>query len=311
MASMADPSSLMPAAGAAQILVGAVQALTMLTVGLHLDLPALRGAAGAGRPLLAGLAAQWLLLPLATLLLIALARPPADTALGLMLVAATPGGGAAVYLSLIGRADLALSVALTTVSTLLAAALTPALFAAQLFLAGAAGGAVPLHLDFLALAGNMAGLLLLPLAAGLAFNHRLPRLAWRLRGPLKLILGLVLGALVVLSLQRNAQQLVDQLPLLAPLVAIHNGLAMLGGWLLARWSGLPPVQARTATLGAGVNNSGIALALALSLFAAAPAALAVVLWWSGWRLFSGWVLALHWSRRARRALAASSLTVTQ
>lgn len=307
---MADPSQLMPSAGAAQILVGAVQALTMLTVGLHLDLAALRRAAGAGRPLLAGLAAQWLLLPLATLGLIAVVRPPAVTALGLMLVAATPGGGAAVYLSLIGRADLALSVALTTVSTLLAAALTPAVFAAQLFLAGEAGGAAPLHLDFLALAGNMAGLLLLPLAAGLAFHQRLPRLAEHVRGPLKLILGLVLGALVVVSLQRNAQQLLDQLPLLAPLVAVHNALGLLGGWLLARWIGLPPVQARAACLSAGVNNSGIALALGLSLFAATPAALAVVLWWSGWRLFSGWALALLWSRRARRALLAPTLTVT-
>jgi bile acid:Na+ symporter, BASS family len=82
------------------------------------------------RSVLVGVGSQWLLLPALTVALILLLRPPPDMALGMLLVAACPGGNASNYLCLLARGNIVLSVGLTAISTLGAAVMTPLLFMA-------------------------------------------------------------------------------------------------------------------------------------------------------------------------------------
>lgn len=290
-------------------LVGAVQALMMVIVSLHLDPAQLRRTLGSGKSLLVGLAAQWLLLPALTLALAFVLRLPANAAAGLLLVAACPGGAAAAYLSLVGRGNAVLCVGLSAIATLAAAVLTPAVFGTGAWLLGGSGGNAGIHLDFVSLLRTALGLMLLPLLAGLVFRWRFPQLALRLRQPLKLALGLILGVLVVGALYGNAGKLAQLLTLLVPLVALHNGLGLLGGYLLAWAARLPAADRRAIALGTGITNSGLSVVLAFSLFPDSAATIAVVMWWSAWRLLSGGVMALCWARGATPSPAAEEPAV--
>lgn len=279
------------------------QALMMFLVSLYLDGAALRNAWRFPKSIAVGLVSQWLLLPALTLLLIAALDLPAGAALGLLLVAACPGGNASSFLSLLARGNIALSVSLAAVSTLAVALMTPLVFTVSAQLAGLSHSGQNLHIDALALLRTAVVVLLLPLLAGLAFRHFFPRAALRIRGPLKLGLGALLLVFIVGATHSNADKLQGYLLAVAPLVFLHNSAALIGGYLLAWISGLQEADRRAIALSAGITNSGLSLLLVFGFFGGAGAMAVVAAWWGAWRLLSGGLLALLWSRWPRKLLA--------
>ncbi|WP_020650620.1 bile acid:sodium symporter [Solimonas variicoloris] len=287
-------------------LMNIAQALMMFVVSLHLDLGGLRRVGEHPRAVLAALAAQWLLVPVLALLAIVLLRLPSAPALGLLLIACCPGGSAAAFLSLFARGHAAVAVAATTVSTLATALLTPLLFALTRALAGLDGAATGLELDTAMVVRTALVYLLLPLGAGLALQRWRPRLATRLRGPLKLALGVTLGVFLLGAVQANARSLQTLVLTLTPLVGGFHGAVLLGSWLLAAALRLPAPERRAITLSAGISNAGLSLLLVFSFFGGNGAMAALVAWWGVWRLLACGALTLGWAWRAPAAAQAPS-----
>jgi len=206
---------------------------------------------------------------------------------GLVLVGASPGGTASNVICYLARGDVALSITLTTVSTLLAVALTPLLTLLYV------GERVPVP------AGDMLvsilQVVLIPVALGVLANRVAgPRIAGLRRVfPLVSVAAIVLIIAVIVAL--NRESLTRLGTAVAAAVVLHNGLGLASGYVLARLLGQDEIRARTLAIEVGMQNSGLAVALAVKYFsatAALPGAL-----FSVWHNLSGAGLAAWWSQR--------------
>lgn len=236
-----------------------------------------------------GVALQFLFMPLIGWLLTRLLSLPLPLAVGVVLVGAAPGGTASNVITYLARGDVALSITLTSMTTMLAVVMTPLLtwlYVGQLV-------AVPTA-DMLL---SILKIILLPVACGVFVNTQ-----WgdRLRGvkrlfPLMSIAAIVLIIGVIVAL--NQPQLSAlALPVIIAVV-LHNLLGLASGYVVPKALGLDPTICRTIAIEVGIQNSGLAVALAIKYFspaAALPGAL-----FSIWHNLSGAALAGFWSRTGR------------
>jgi BASS family bile acid:Na+ symporter len=238
-----------------------------------------------------GLGLQFGVMPLAAWAIgWALALPP-EIAAGLILVGACPGGTASNVVTYLAKGDVALSITLTTASTLFAIVLTPALTWIYL------GEGVTL--DPWGMMGSIAQVVIAPVAAGLLVSRLLGR---RLRliqtiFPAVSVLAIVLIIAIIVALNAGSLRQIGMAATIA--VILHNGLGLAAGYWLARAFVRDEIIARTLSIEVGMQNSGLAAALAVTLFgpaAALPGAL-----FSIWHNLSGAVLAAWWSRRPDRS----------
>jgi len=238
-------------------------------------------------PVVLGVVLQFLLMPLTGWVLALLAGLPPQLAVGLILVGCSPGGTASNVICYLARGDVALSITLTTVSTLVAVVATPLL--ALLY----AGQTVPVPAMEMLL--TIVRIILLPVAAGLLLNHFYHQRLAALRSlfPLLSVAAIVIIIAIVVAL--NREQLGSVAPGLMATVMLHNLAGLGGGYWLARWLGRDARECRTLAIEVGMQNSGLAVALAVKYFsagAALPGAL-----FSIWHNLSGSLLAAYWGRR--------------
>ncbi len=265
-------------------------ALVMFAMGLTLT-PADFGRALRRPGVIAlGVALQYAVMPAAAwLVAVVLGLPPLLLA-GLVLVGASPGGTASNVIVFLARGDVALSVTLTAVSTLVAVFATPGLTLLY------AGQSVPVPaLDMLL---SVARIVLLPVLAGVVVNRLLHRLVAPVQGlaPLVSMSGIVMIIAIVVAL--NAERLGEVGVLLVAAVVAHNALGLAAGYGLARLACRDRRIARTLAIEVGMQNSGLAVALGAKYFgslAALPGAL-----FSVWHNLSGSALAALWARRPGR-----------
>ena len=209
-----------------------------------------------------GVLAQFLVMPSLAAVLAFMLRLEPPLAVGLILVGCCPGGTASNVVALIGRADVALSVVMTTCSTLAAVVLTPRL--TELL----ASQYVPV--DGWALFLKVVQVVLLPLSIGVLLKQGLPRVARRVEPvmPPLAVTAIVLIVSSIVGSQRAALQQQGPLLLLACLL-LHAGGFLLGFWL-PRWFGYPASVQRTISIEVGMQNSGLAVVLARSGGFASP-----------------------------------------
>jgi len=249
------------------------------------------------RALLAGLSMQWLVLPLLSVLLVLVIQPHPGLALGMLLVAACPGGNASNYLNLLARANVALSISLTTISTIAAAFMTPFLFfvGARLLDSGQSLPAVKVEFGEMVLSVFM--LVAIPLALGQALKHYAPAFAVRARKPIRTAAGLVLLAFIVGALVKNLDAFKLHIGQVAWLIILHNALCLVSAYLVATAWRLPEADRRAITLESGVHNSGLGLVLILNFFGGSGPMALMAAGWGVWHLVSGGGLALWWSHK--------------
>jgi len=243
-----------------------VVALAVIMLGMGVTLTVADFARIAARPLpvAVGLAAQFGIMPLLGWLIAGGLRLETPFALGLVLVACCPGGTASNVVTAIARADVALSVVMTTCSTLAAVALTPLLvklLAGRLIEVDAAG----LFLSTLQV-------VVLPVAAGVTVNRCLPRVVRGVQ-PLAPLVSVILIAMVCGSIiGQNAAAVRESGPrLLLAVGLLHAGGFSLGrivGWL----AGYPAAAGRALAIEVGMQNSGLGVVLAQRHFPAEPLA---------------------------------------
>ena len=239
-------------------------------------------------PLGLGLALQYLLMPLfAWSIALAFDLPPHLMA-GLVLVGACPGGTASNVVCYLARGDVALSITLTTCSTLLAILATPAL--TWLYV----GQTVPVPVA--SMLASIFKIVLLPVTLGVLVNS----LAGRRLRPLKHVFPLLSVAAIVfiigIVVALNRDNLATLGASVAAAVILHNLAGLAGGYWLPRLLGWDERTCRTLAIEVGMQNSGLGVALAVKYFSAAAALPGAL--FSVWHNLSGSLLAAFWSRRS-------------
>ena len=230
--------------------------------------------------------------------------------LGMILVAACPGGNISNFMSSLGKANIELSVSLTAISTALAVFLTPFNFWlwGSLYLHSAAVVAeIPtLVIPLMDVFKTIFILLGIPLLLGIATSQWLPKVADALKKPLQWLSIVIFLAMVVLSFSSNIDAFLKSVKYIFIVVLIHNLLALSIGFGVGTVAKLPFRDRRTLTIETGIQNSGLGLVLLLgtSIFANFPphgGMLVITAWWGIWHIISGLTVATIFNRTKRDA----------
>lgn len=282
--------------------VNAVLALVMFGVALDMRLADFAGVLKAGRGAAVGLGAQFFVLPAFTYALVLLIHPPPAVALGMILVAACPGGNMSNFLTHHAKGDTALSVAMTGTSTAASLVMTP--FNLALW-----GGFYPetrrllreVSLDPVEMAGTVVVLLGIPLAAGMLLAARLPAAARKLRKPMNRLSLVMLAALIALAVAGNFKAFHPHFGPVAILVALHNGGGLALGYAAAKLLKLDERASRAISLEVGMQNSALGLILIFNHFDGNGGMAVIAAWWGVWHLISGLALSSWWRGRPHSA----------
>lgn len=279
------------------LVLNGILACMMFGVSLRLRVEDFRRVLIAPRAPVAGLIAQFLILPSVTCFATWWLRVPAELALGMILVASCPGGTYSNIMTWLGKASVPVSVSMTAVSSLAAVVMTPFNFAFY-------GNLNPhtrdllreIAIDPLQMLSLVVLVLALPMMLGMAVGNRRPRLAERAENPMRWVALGVLFTFVLIALARNFHLLLEYGDQMAGLVILHNLGALLLGALAGRLIRLPRDERRAVTMEVGIQNSALGLSILFTFFPQAGGMMLITAFWGVWHLISGLALALFWSR---------------
>ena len=278
--------------------INAAIGLMMLGVALELKLNDFKRILVVPKAPVIGLTAQFILLPAFTFLLTLIMRPPPSVALGMILVAACPGGNLSNIITYLARGNCAVSVSMTAVSTAAAIFMTPL----NLTLWGSLNPDTAQILKKVSLSPfdvfvNIFIILGIPLMVGLAISHYLPSLVQKVRKPFKIFsliffLSIVAGALIA-----NWQNFINYVGLVFFGVLIHNALALNLGYWSGRALRLNEPDNRAVSIEVGIQNSGLGLVLVFNFFDGLGGMAIITAWWGIWHIIAGLTVAFIFSRR--------------
>jgi len=240
------------------------------------------------KQVMVGMVGHFTIMPLLGWSIAYLFHFPGEIAAGIILIGCSPSGLASNVMSYLAKANLALSVCVTALSTLLAPVLTPLLMKLL--------GGTYIEVHFWAMLWDIAKIVLLPIAAGLLFNHFLHgRFPWLDKAmPFASMGGIMFIIIIFVAAGRNSLLEVGALLLLA--VFIHNVGGFFIGYWLSRLLGFPEKDCRTISIEVGMQNGGLASGLALNMGKMATVGLAPVIF-SSLMNVTGSALANWWHHR--------------
>ncbi len=282
--------------------LNAIIGLVMFGVELDLKVEDFKAVLTMPKPVLIGMIGQFVLLPAFTFLLVLVIRPAPSIALGMMLVAACPGGNISNFLTHYARGNTALSITMTALSTAVAIVMTPLNLSLW-------GGLYPetakilkeVALDPLEMLLAVFLLLGLPMAVGMWTGYKFPRFVERAHKPVKIFSLIVFGIFVLGALAANWRYFLDYVGFVVFAVFLHNGLALVTGYYAAKFSGLPERDRRAVSIEVGIQNSALGLILIFNYFDGLGGMAIVTAWWGIWHIISGLTVATIWSKREPQA----------
>ena len=273
-------------------------ALVMFSVALEIRLSDFKEVFRNPKMILTGVVSQFLLLPLLTVILIRLLPLHPSFALGMILVAVCPGGNVSNFFTLLAKGNAALSICLTSISTLAAGFVIPLAFHFwSRFSPITAALLDEVAVDFWELFLLAFLLLGLPLFIGMTLAHFLPKFSRKLSKPLKTLSILFFMALILGAFLANWETFIQLFHAIFWLVLLHNGIALLVGYGFAKAMGLAEREQRTISLETGLQNAGLALVLVFNFFPNLGGMMIVVAWWGIWHMVAGLLLGFFFGRK--------------
>ena len=238
------------------------------------------------KPIVLGLLLQFIFMPFFAWGISTWLQLPLALAIGMVLVGASPGGTASNVICYLAKGNVALSITITTFSTLFAVIATPTL---SLFYLGK-------HVDVptVKMLMDIVKMIILPVATGVIVNQLFGRFLHSARQVFPLISVFAIVLIIAIIVALNQSRLGSVGALLITAVAMHNALGLAVGYWLPRALGMDQRTSKTLAIEVGMQNSGLAVALAVKYFApsaALPGAL-----FSLWHNLTGSLLASYWSR---------------
>jgi BASS family bile acid:Na+ symporter len=235
--------------------------IIMLGLGLSLTLADFTRVVKFPKPVLIGLGCQILLLPLLCFLIAKGFGLAPALAVGLMLLAASPGGTSANLYSHLAHGDVALNVTLTAVNSVIAILTMP--WIVNLSLAHFMEGDQAIPLQF-AKVVQVFAIVLGPVAIGMLLRRLFPSFAQAMEKPVKIVSALFLLLVVVLAFVKDWQTVVEYAPLVGVAALLFNLVSLGIGYFVPRLLKLPQRQAVAIGMEIGIHNGTLAIALALS-----------------------------------------------
>ncbi len=253
---------------------------------------------------LIGILSQFILLPFFTFLLIMVVKPQPSIALGMMMVAACPGGNISNFMTHLAKGNTALSVSLTAFATFLAMFMTPFNFEFYGNLYEPTSEILnnvqvaPFELVKLVLL-----ILGMPLVLGMWLRNNNLSLAdklSRLLRPFSIILFIVI---VIIAFANNLDVFKKYVHHVLVLGIFHNTLAILLGFLVAKLFGLSFKNQKTLAIETGIQNSGLGLLLIFTFFNGLGGMAIMAAFWGIWHIISGLLISLYWSKKSEKLVA--------
>ncbi|SFK60069.1 bile acid:sodium symporter family protein [Proteiniphilum acetatigenes] len=255
------------------------------------------------KPVLLGVIAQYILLPALTFVLVILLRPSTAVAMGMILVAACPGGNVSNLISSISKSNITLSVSLTAITTVMSLFMTPFNFA---FWGGLYAKhsplLVPITIDPVEMFRTVFLILGIPVILGMFVGIKFPVFARKIDRSVQAASIIFFVGFIVAALAGNFDLFLRYIHLIFFLVLIHNGLAFLSGYFLPKTFKVSEINSRTISIETGIQNSGLGLALIFNPRIFPPelhlgGMAFIAAWWGIWHIVAGLLLAFYWRRR--------------
>jgi len=279
-------------------IINAAIGLMMLGVALELRIEDFKRIIASPKAPAIGLVAQFLLLPAFTFLLVLIIKPYPSIALGMMLVAACPGGNLSNIVTYLARGNTAVSISMTAISTIVAIFMTPLNISLW-------GGLNPVTATLIKqvslnptdLFVTVFLILGIPLVVGMTLGHYYPALADKVKKPFK-IFSLVFFIIIICgAMAANWHNFLTYIGLVVFAVLIHNALALNIGYWSAKIAGLPERDCRAVCIEVGIQNSALGLVLVFNFFDGLGGMAILVAWWGIWHIIAGLTTAFIFTRK--------------
>lgn len=262
--------------------------VVMFGMGLTLKLNDFRPVLMRPKDIIVGELAQFVVMPGLGWLICHVLDLPKDLALGVILVGCCPGGTASNVICYLAKGDVALSVAMTAVSTLLAPLVTPALV---MLLAGKS-----IDVDVVGMFMSIVQVVILPIVLGFLVSHYFSRLTQKVVPILPMVSTLAIAFIIGIVVSLNARSIMACSMIVAVAVILHNLLGLLLGYFAGKAMGLKSDKRTAISIEVGMQNSGLATSLAGTHFAMYPMAAVPGALFSVWHNFSGSIAAAIFRR---------------
>ena len=279
------------------LIINAAIGLMMFGVALDLKLEDFKRIVVSPKAPGIGLGAQFILLPAFTFLLTLILRPQPSIALGMILVAACPGGNLSNIITFLAKGNCAVSISMTAVSTAAAIVMTPLNLAVW-------GSLNPdtaeilrrVSLSPMDVFATIFIILGIPLVLGLTLSRIFPSLADRVRKPFKIFSLIFFVVIVGGALAANWNIFLKVVGLVMFVVLIHNALALNLGYWSGRLSRLEERDSRAVCIEVGIQNSALGLVLVFNFFQGLGGMAILVAWWGIWHIIAGMITAFIFTR---------------
>jgi len=276
--------------------------LTLIMFGVALDIKVsdFTNLMKSPKPVIVGIISQFLLIPLVTFIMIIVIEPYPSVALGMVMVAACPGGNISNFMTKLAGGNAALSVSLTAFASIAALVMTPLNFAIW-------GSFYEPTSEILArvkvapseVARFVLLILGIPLILGMLIKHYRPVIASKTSRVLKPISILIFLLFVAGAFYNNLDIFLEHIHYVFVLVIAHNGTLLLVGFYFAKWNKLSYLNQKTLSIETGIQNSGLGLLLVFSFFGGLGGMALFVAFWAIWDIVSGLLIAFFWSDKSK------------
>ena len=266
--------------------------VVMFGMGLTLNLQDFKIVFSRPKDVIIGCLAQFTVMPLLAWLLARLFALDEALALGVVLVGCCPGGTASNVITYLAKGDLALSVGMTGISTLLAPFLTPLLTWAL------AGKSV--NVDVVGMLLSILWVVIVPIVVGLVVKWLWPKFTEQATDYLPAFSSIAIASIVAIVIAANASKLLAGGMVIIVVVALHNICGLTLGYLIGRLLNFTEAKKRAISIEVGMQNSGLASSLATIHFAAYPLATIPGAIFSVWHNLSGAMVARLYTRLSKR-----------
>jgi BASS family bile acid:Na+ symporter len=268
----------------------------MFGVALELTIKDFKDLANNPRSTLGGVFSQFIFLPAITYIFILLMEPHPSLALGMMMVAACPGGNISNFFSQLAGGNIALSVTMTAIATTLAVVATPLnfMFWASLY--------EPTHsilqqisLDLFEVFKIVVLILGIPLFLGMTVRHYKQDIAIRLTTWIKGFGIVFFAGFIITAFALNFDNFIKNVHYVMGYVFLHNALALSGGFAIASMLKLSIEDRKSITVETGIQNSGLGLLLIFNFFDGLGGMALIAAWWGIWHIIMGFIIGWYWS----------------
>ncbi len=250
-----------------------------------------------------GIFSQFFLLPAATFLAIILIQPHPSFALGMMMIAACPGGNVSNFFSKMAGGNAALSVSLTAFASLACILMTPLnlQFWGSLY-APTNSILKTVSLNPYELFKLVSLILGIPLVLGMLMKQYYKEMSIKIEKMLKPISMLVFIILILIAFSQNLEIFVNHIHHVLFLVVFHNLFAYVLGFYTAKVFKLDKKNCKTIAIETGIQNGGLGLLLIFSFFDGLGGMALLAAFWGIWDVFSGMTLAYYWGKKNKNLI---------